>query len=65
MSKGKYYACLGYAALCRAALEVADQARRENRMLPFWREGRVIYDYPVISPEKVAEANAAKLALQS
>jgi hypothetical protein len=58
MSKGEYYARLGYAALCRAALGVAETARRENRKLPIWHEGQIIYDFPSITPRHVAEAEA-------
>jgi hypothetical protein len=60
MTKGEYYARLAYPALCRAALAVAEKARRENRKLPFWRDGRVVYEIPTITREKVAAAEANK-----
>jgi len=60
MSKGEYYARLGYAALCRAALEVAEKAKRENRKLPIWLGGQVVYGFPTITPEQVATADANK-----
>jgi len=60
MSKGEYYARLGYAALCRAALEVAEKAKRENRKLPIWENGRVVYGFPTITPQQVAAAEANK-----
>lgn len=60
MSKGEYYARLGYAALCRAALEVAEKARKENRKLPIWKQGKVVYDFPTITPQQVAAADADK-----
>lgn len=60
MSKGEYYARLGYAALCRAALGVAEKAKRENRKLPIWEDGRVVYGFPSITPQHVAAADADK-----
>lgn len=60
MSKGEDYAHLGYAALCRAALAVAEKARKENRKLPIWKNGKVVYDFPTITPQHVAAANANK-----
>jgi hypothetical protein len=60
MTKGEYYARLGYAALCRAALEVAEKAKKENRKLPIWQDGRIVYDFPTITPQQVAAADAAK-----
>lgn len=51
---------LGYAALCRAAFEVAEKAKKENRKLPMWKNGKVIYDFPAITPQQVAAANADK-----
>jgi len=60
MSKGEYYARLGYAALCRAALQVAERAKKENRKIPIWEDGRIVYGFPTITPEKVAAAEANK-----
>ena len=58
--KGGYYARLGYAALCRAALEVAEKARKDNRKLPIWKDGTIVYGFPTITPQQVAAANADK-----
>lgn len=60
MSKGEYYARLGYAALCRAALDVAEKAKRANRKLPIWENGRIVYGFPTITPQQVAAADADK-----
>ncbi|MEM9399015.1 MAG: hypothetical protein AAF984_02295 [Verrucomicrobiota bacterium] len=65
MSNSDYYAKLGYAALCRAALQVAEKAKKENRKLPIWKNGQVVYGFPSITPEQVAQANADKPALRS
>jgi predicted ABC-type ATPase len=60
MSKGEYYARLGYAALCRAALQVAERAKKENRKLPLWQDGHIVYGFPSTTPQKVAAAEANK-----
>ena len=60
MSKGEYYARLGYAALCRAALQVAERAKKENRKLPLWEDGHIVYGFPAITPQHVAAADADK-----
>lgn len=60
MSDGEYYAKMGYAALCRATLQLAEKARRENRKLPIWHGDHVIYGLPEMTPQQVAAANAAK-----
>lgn len=60
MSRGEYYARLGYVALCRAALEVAERAKRENCKLPLWQDGRVVYGFPTITQQQVVAADANK-----
>ena len=60
MSDDKYYAKIGYAALCRAAFGVAERAKRENKKVPIWKDGKVIYGFPTITSEQVAAANADK-----
>ena len=60
MSKGEYYAKLGYAALCRAAYEVAEKARKDKVKIPIWQDGKIEYGIPDISKEDVDNAEKSK-----
>jgi hypothetical protein len=60
MSKSEHYAKLGYAALCRAAFEVAEKARKDNVKIPIWKDGKIIYGIPGISKEDVENATNSK-----
>jgi hypothetical protein len=51
MKNDNDYAVLGLKALKRAALKVAEDARKNNYKIPIWENGRVKY----ISPKNNSE----------
>lgn len=65
ITDGEYYAELGFAALCRATLEVTQKAKKENRQLPIWKDGKVTYGCSSITPEQVEAVNSQKPTLRS
>jgi len=46
------YAVIGLRALQRAAIKVADEARKNNYKIPIWKNGRIEYEIPGIVPEQ-------------
>jgi len=46
------YATLGLKALQRAAKKVAEDARKNNYIIPIWENGRIEYVRPEINAEK-------------
>ena len=46
------YTVLGFKALQRAAIEVAENARKNNLKIPIWKNGRVEYLAQGISTEQ-------------
>ena len=55
-----YFEKMGYAALMRAAYGVAEEAKRNDDLVPFEKEGRLVWGIPRITSEMVAEAENAK-----
>ena len=45
----RHYLEVGLRAAKRAARKVAVKAQQENREIPIWRDGRVVYEVPVPS----------------
>lgn len=48
MNKTDYYAEIGMKAAKRAAQKVIEQANRENRPIPVWKNGKVEYEVPPV-----------------
>jgi len=46
MDKDRFYIDIALRALKKAANKVAENARKENRPVPIWLEGRVQYQIP-------------------
>jgi len=46
------YAIMGLKALRRAALKVAEDARRNNYKIPIWRDGRIAYEIPEMTDKQ-------------
>lgn len=46
------YAIMGLKALRRAALKVAEDARRNNYKIPIWRDGRISYEIPEMTDDQ-------------
>ena len=53
MDKSEYYAEIGMKAAKRAAQKVIEQAYRENRPIPIWKNGKVEYEVPSIPNKKI------------
>lgn len=53
MNKSDYYAEMGMKAAKRAAQKVIEQASRENRSIPIWKNGKVEHEVPSISNEQI------------
>lgn len=47
------YTVLGLRALQRAAIKVAENARKNNIKIPIWKNGKVEYLTPEISTEQI------------
>lgn len=52
MERRNKYAIIGLKALRRAALKVAEDARRNNYKIPIWRNGRIAYEIPEVTDEQ-------------
>ena len=52
MKKHNKYAVIGLKALKRAAIKVADDARKNNYKIPIWRNGRIEHVIPEILTEQ-------------
>ncbi|RJP87693.1 MAG: hypothetical protein C4518_11670 [Desulfobacteraceae bacterium] len=48
MEKYNRYSLLGLKALQRAAAKVAEDAKKNNYKIPFWKNGGIEYDIPEI-----------------
>ena len=48
----KYFAKLAYPALYRAAIEVAQNAKKKGIRIPIWRNGKIVYGLPRILKDK-------------
>lgn len=46
MKSQNIYAIVGLRALQRAALKVAEDARKNNYKVPFWENGHIEYEIP-------------------
>jgi hypothetical protein len=51
MTKHNKYTVIGFKALQRAALKVAEDARKNNYKIPVWRNGRIVYKIPELNTE--------------
>jgi len=58
MKKHNKYTILGFRALQRAAIKVAENARKNNYKIPVWKNGRIEYEVPEIIIEQASEPNA-------
>ena len=45
---------LGLQALRRAAAKVAEDARKNNYKIPYWENGRIIYEVPEIMTDQAS-----------
>ena len=52
MKGNNIYSKLGFKALQRAAIKVAENARKNNLKIPIWKNGRVEYISQGISTEQ-------------
>lgn len=50
------YAIMGLKALRRAALKVAEDARKNNYKIPIWRDGCISYEIPEMTDDQVDSA---------
>ncbi|NOR05017.1 MAG: hypothetical protein GQ575_01760 [Deltaproteobacteria bacterium] len=57
MKRHNKYALLGLKALERAALKVAENARKNKYKIPIWKNGRIEYEIPGIITEQGAQAD--------
>jgi len=48
---------MGMKALQRAALKVAEDARKNQYKIPIWRNGRIEYGIPEITSESINDDN--------
>lgn len=53
MKDKNQYAELGLRALKRAAIKVAEKARRNNLKIPIWEDGQVKYIDPEIQTDQI------------
>ena len=53
MKKHNKYATLGLKALKRAAVKVAEKAKKNNYKIPIWKNGHIVYEIPKIITEQV------------
>jgi hypothetical protein len=53
MTKHNNYTVIGFKALQRAALKVAEDARKNNYKIPVWRNGRIVYKIPEVTTERI------------
>jgi hypothetical protein len=58
MTKHNNYTVIGFKALQRAALKVAEDARKNNYKIPVWRNGRIVYKIPEVTTEQIASGNS-------
>jgi hypothetical protein len=58
MKKHNKYTLLGFKALQRAAIKVAENARKNNYKIPVWKNGRIEYEVPEIIIEQASAPNA-------
>ena len=58
MKKHNKYTILGFKALQRAAIKVAENARKNNYKIPVWKNGRIEYEVPEIIIEQASAPNA-------
>lgn len=58
MAKHNHYTKIGLKALRRAALKVAEDARKNNYKIPVWQNGRIVYKIPEITADQPDEGNA-------
>ncbi len=52
MERHNKYAEIGLKALRRAALKVAEDARKNNYKIPIWRNGQIEYEIPETTTEQ-------------
>jgi len=55
---------MGLKALRRAALKVAEDARKNNYKIPVWKNGRIVYKVPEVATEQSAGGDAKNRAPQ-
>jgi len=58
MKKHNKYTILGFRALQRAAIKVAENARKNNYKIPVWKNGRIEYEVPETIIEQTSAPNA-------
>ena len=58
MTKHNNYTVIGFKALQRAALKVAEDARKNNYKIPVWRNGCIVYKIQKVTTEQSAEGDA-------
>lgn len=58
MEKHSRYAIMGLKALKRAAVKVAEDARKNNYKIPVWKNGSIVYEIPEVITEQDASADA-------
>lgn len=56
MKKHNKYAVIGLSALKRAALKVAEDARKNNYKIPIWKNGRIEYEIPELVATQSSES---------
>ncbi|MFT4927154.1 MAG: hypothetical protein ACI8WB_003260 [Phenylobacterium sp.] len=49
MNDKEHYVEIAMKAVKRAAHKVAEKAHQENRPLPIWRDGRIVFEVPSVS----------------
>jgi hypothetical protein len=54
MTKHNNYTVIGFKALQRAALKVAEDARKNNYKIPVWRNGCIVYKIQEVTTEQSA-----------
>ena len=58
MKKHNKYAVIGLNALKRAAIKVAEDARKNNYKIPVWKNGHIEHVIPEADAEQGNSANA-------
>jgi hypothetical protein len=57
MKKYNKYSILGLKALQRAAKKVAEDAKRNQYKIPFWKNGKVVYEMPEMFTEQIVSSD--------
>lgn len=58
MKKHNRYAVLGFNALRRVAIKIAENANKNNYKIPVWKGGHIVYEIPKINTKQNTPVDA-------